>query len=314
MAEQRDWIGQIVGEYRLLRKLGGGSFGQVYLAEHIRDNNQVALKLLQVYLTTKEDLRAFLNLILILLGGASVGVYGAATGKWFGLDPQINTTATAQAHVTTTVQARATATAGPISTATSGQPVYQDSLNNPKNPATVAANWDQDNQCTIASNGYHIVQLASRNSFLNGVYQKRCREQGNTYGNLALTVNIDLLSGHSGGIFFRLSDMLGYYYGYCIEIGSQGNYKIFYEQGRKLNELKGWTTTSFLQSGYRVNNLLQIIARGTTLTFYANNKFLTQIQDNTDTSTSTIGFFATADQGGGDAEIVYSNLKAYKLT
>jgi outer membrane protein assembly factor BamB/serine/threonine protein kinase len=61
VAEQQEQRGQIVGEYRLLRKLGGGSFGQVYLAEHVRDHQQVALKLLQVHLTTKEDLRAFLN-------------------------------------------------------------------------------------------------------------------------------------------------------------------------------------------------------------------------------------------------------------
>jgi len=42
MAEYQERIGQQVGDYHLLRWLGGGGFGDVYLAEHIRDHNQVA--------------------------------------------------------------------------------------------------------------------------------------------------------------------------------------------------------------------------------------------------------------------------------
>jgi outer membrane protein assembly factor BamB/serine/threonine protein kinase len=49
------------GEYRLVRKLGGGGFGNVYLAEHIYEHSQVAIKILQVPLTKSEDFRDFLN-------------------------------------------------------------------------------------------------------------------------------------------------------------------------------------------------------------------------------------------------------------
>jgi eukaryotic-like serine/threonine-protein kinase len=61
MADYLERIGQMMGDYRLLSWLGGGSFGNVYLAEHIRDGNRVAIKVLQVRLTAADDLRTFIN-------------------------------------------------------------------------------------------------------------------------------------------------------------------------------------------------------------------------------------------------------------
>jgi serine/threonine protein kinase len=61
MVDQRERIGQTVGDYRLLKWLGGGSFGNVYLAEHLHDHTQVAIKVLAMRLTHPRDWRAFLN-------------------------------------------------------------------------------------------------------------------------------------------------------------------------------------------------------------------------------------------------------------
>ncbi|GAC1480818.1 MAG: hypothetical protein NVS2B12_35930 [Ktedonobacteraceae bacterium] len=57
MAQQHEQI----GEYRLIRQLGKGTFGTVYLAEHLHDQSQVAIKILQLQLTSSKDLRDFLN-------------------------------------------------------------------------------------------------------------------------------------------------------------------------------------------------------------------------------------------------------------
>ena len=61
MANHLDRIGQQVGDYRLLRWLGGGGFGEVYLAEQVQDHSQVAIKLLHIRLSRSEELKAFIN-------------------------------------------------------------------------------------------------------------------------------------------------------------------------------------------------------------------------------------------------------------
>jgi serine/threonine protein kinase len=61
MAEQQERLRQQVGEYRLFQQLGRGSFGAVYLGEHLHDHSQAAVKLLRLQLTSREDLKDFLN-------------------------------------------------------------------------------------------------------------------------------------------------------------------------------------------------------------------------------------------------------------
>jgi serine/threonine protein kinase len=55
-----DRIGQQFGQYRLSRFLGQGSFGEVYLGEHLSNHTLAAVKLLQTHLTA-EDLKEFIN-------------------------------------------------------------------------------------------------------------------------------------------------------------------------------------------------------------------------------------------------------------
>ena len=58
---QENRIGQQIGEYRLVRKLGGGSFGTVYLTEHVHNHAQAAIKVLDIRLSKSEDFKDFIN-------------------------------------------------------------------------------------------------------------------------------------------------------------------------------------------------------------------------------------------------------------
>src|SRR5579859_6052471 len=61
MADVQERIGQSIGDYRLLRLVGQGSFGTVYLAEHLHDHSSAAIKVLHIPLTGQDALHAFLT-------------------------------------------------------------------------------------------------------------------------------------------------------------------------------------------------------------------------------------------------------------
>lgn len=212
-------------------------------------------------------------------------------------------TAAAIAHATAVAQAHAEATAGVIQTATSGAPAYRDALNNPSNPATQAATWDTNSQCAFSKNGYHAQAGTFPN--LHG-----CRETGYTYLNAAISVHVTLLSGHSGGLFFRLStDPLGEYDGYLFEIDSQGHYKISTINNGSVAALQDWAFSAALKQGYHVTNTLQVIMQDNEYLFYSNGTFLTALSDSTYTSAGGIGFVATTN--GTNADVIYTDLSVY---
>src|SRR5438132_13057297 len=49
-----DRVGQQLGNYRLLTLLGKGGFAEVYLGQHLRFNQQAAIKVLHLHLTGTE--------------------------------------------------------------------------------------------------------------------------------------------------------------------------------------------------------------------------------------------------------------------
>ena len=55
-----DRVGQMLGNYRLIRLIGHGGFANVYLGEHLYLNTKAAIKVLQTRLTN-EDSTSFIS-------------------------------------------------------------------------------------------------------------------------------------------------------------------------------------------------------------------------------------------------------------
>src|SRR5436309_3554166 len=61
MTDAQERIGQSIRDYRLLRLLGKGRFGTVYLAEHLYEHTFAAIKVLHNPLTGPNDFDVFLK-------------------------------------------------------------------------------------------------------------------------------------------------------------------------------------------------------------------------------------------------------------
>lgn len=66
-----DRAGQRFGDYRLIRSLGKGGFGEVYLSEHIHNKSQVAIKVLHTPGKDVTDLNAFVTKLKEFINEAS---------------------------------------------------------------------------------------------------------------------------------------------------------------------------------------------------------------------------------------------------
>ncbi|HEY6408826.1 MAG TPA: hypothetical protein VIY29_15300, partial [Ktedonobacteraceae bacterium] len=215
-------------------------------------------------------------------------------------------TVIAIAHITATAQAHARATAGVVQTATAGKPDYQDALNDANNADTQAAQWDTNNQCAFQADGYHVMEGVNLVDFHG------CREAGKSYQNATISVDMNIISGHSGGLFFRVTtDILTRYAAYLFEVDSKGRYKISVMSYTTVTALPGhdWMPSASLKQGNNVTNTLLVIVRGNTFLFYANGSFLTQVTDATYSAAGTVAFLATTTDT--PADVVYSNLKVY---
>ncbi len=223
-----------------------------------------------------------------------------------------NATATAIAGATATVQANASATAGVVLTATTGTPLYTDPLNNADAAQTQKAQWDTNANCTFTPNGY---QVTKQNALLNLGTLKGCIESANKYGNMTLSVDMTIATGHSGGVFFHVSKKtLGAYAGYLFEVDSMGRYRVSkssnFSTATNNTVLQDWQTSAAIKAGAK--NTVQFISNGNTFLLYINGVYLAKVSDADNSfTTGYVAFLASTVSGGEDASIVYSNLSVY---
>jgi len=161
-------------------------------------------------------------------------------------------------------------------------------------------------QDTIGSTAIVNEQLLITVAAPNTVQYSTLQEK--VYGDFALEVDVTQVAGppeSSYGVLFRVEDGQRFY---RFDITGNGLYIIERHNGdgtwtRLVQE---WTPASALNQGLNVTNRLRVLASGQSLTFYANDVLLTQVNDAT-YADGLIGLDA-GTFGGSNLQVAFDNL------
>ncbi len=240
--------------------------------------------------------------LVLVIGGIAFGFISYNNAQ----QSNVNATATAQAISKATAQANASATAQAAMTATAIASTYPFSanlkLNDPLSDNSKGSGWQTDNLCKFQGNAYHATD-SQANTFTS------CSAINTDFTDFTFEVQAVLNTGDAIGITFRGNADKSQFY--RLAIYSDGTYDVYlYVDSSGTNSRKltngSITPTPDLTS----TNVISIVARGSTMTFYFNKTKVTSFTDPTYTH-GQIGVAATDDTNAADA--VFSNLNVWVL-
>ncbi|HEY1390291.1 MAG TPA: toll/interleukin-1 receptor domain-containing protein [Ktedonobacterales bacterium] len=190
---------------------------------------------------------------------------------------------------TPTALARATATAPATATPVSGS-IYLNAL------AVPTSGWTIDEHCHFLSDGYHDDYTAGAKNTAVACYGPvEVRDA-------VIVVDAKLLAGPSDfgyGIVFR-SDTNHSEYGFLIS--SDGHWTTYKLVKNQFTPIIDWTTTAQVHRNTGAHNLLTVYIKGTHMNFFVNGILVGQADDDTFSSSGTIGLTASAGQN-----VVFAN-------
>ncbi len=211
-------------------------------------------------------------------------------------------TGTAHADATNSAQVQATAQAyqNIYTQATQGTPDFADAMS-----GQTARQWDVATSTANGSCGFSGGSYHARMATLG--YFQPCFAQTSDYSNFAFQVTMSLSKGNSGGILFRADDFNSKYY--LFRINANGNYDLFLYTGDQATQVHGLLqgSSAFIQpSGH--SNQITVVAQGSNLYFYVNQKYLASLSDGTYT-VGKIGVFGDSHTQVTDA--AFSNIQVW---
>jgi hypothetical protein len=264
------------------------------------------------------------GVMLLFVGGGAGLVYSSIANH----TAPLQNTPTSQVHVTTsatvhvsptthasptlqvspTAQATPTLQASPtISTVQNPYPPHTGSLafNDPLKDNSKGYRWDvgifgNGRSCFFTGGSYHVgVSIQG--------HVLACYAEAVTFGNLTYEVQMTILKGDRGGIFFRQVGTQGPYYYSSIKI--DGAYELDSFTGKTSNVLQRGTSPA-IKRGLNQPNLLAVVAQGSSIDLYVNGQSLLHISNGT-TSNGLIG--VAADATDQPAEVAFTNARVWML-
>jgi hypothetical protein len=190
----------------------------------------------------------------------------------------------------------------------SGTLVVNDSLNQANNWKDHLYNTTSDKgSCTFLGRAYHA--LASTPG-----YKVKCPGPSTEFSNFDFQVQMTIIKGDCGGIFFRadLNTQKYYYFHVCQD----GSYTFFlYNSEDNPNHLLN-STSEKIHKGLNKPNLIEVKAQGSNIDLYVNKNHIGATVSDTTYSNGQIGVVAAANDspsGTPETEAVFSDAMVWTL-
>lgn len=279
---------------------------------------------------SKGMLALLVVLILLIIGASGVIFYVTAIQP---AQLQAQATSTAQAHSTGTAQANATSTAQVMATnqaqaqatntavaqatnqakatvtaltsiytqATSGTPAMNDPM-----VQQDTNQWELDNKtggggCAFSNGSYHA-------SMPQAGFFAPCYAQNSSFNNFAFQVQMTILKGDRGGLIFRSDGSSKFY---LFRIDQNGAYNLFlYTNSNSTKNLLEGTAPAIIHTGLNASNTIAVVAKGSTIYLYVNQKYLASTTNSTYSSGSIAVF---AEDHTNATEVAFSNVQVWQL-
>ncbi len=251
-------------------------------------------------------------LALLLIGG---GILFAYVGVIQPGQQHVQATATAQANANATAAVLATATAHTVATttalqgiytqATSGNPTLNDPLSGQDSNNWDVATTSGEGSCKFSGNAYHAAVQQSDLFY-------PCFASTPTFSNFAYQAQMTIIQGDYGGIIFRADSANSKYY--YFRIGKDGAYDLTVSHDTTFAHdqlLKSGNAPSIIKTGLNQANLVSVVAQGSNLYLYVNQKYLAQVNDNTYKS-GQIGVFG-GDFASKSADVAFTHAQVWTI-
>jgi serine/threonine protein kinase len=153
-------------------------------------------------------------------------------------------------------------------------------------------------------------------AFTGGAYHVNALQQGSNhyciaspnFSDFAYQVQMTIVKGFAGGIIFRADYTKGDFY--LFGIGQDGGYQLDFVNNGSFQILRTRGSGTATNAGLNQSILLAVVANGSTIEVYVNNKKIDSVNDSSYTQ-GQIGVFESDLNGNGTTEVVFSNAKVW---
>jgi hypothetical protein len=161
------------------------------------------------------------------------------------------------------------------------------------------------NTCQFKDGAYHVSQST-------GDSVAMCGATASNFSNFVYEVQMTIIKGDGGGIFFRADAQSAKFYSFFV--GADGVYALtLYTDSSHAQILRNTTLSDAIKQGLNQTNLIAVSAIGNTITLYINHQLLVSVNDST-YSHGQIGLVAASYRNSDyPTEVAFSNAKVWTL-